>query len=245
MTHKASTLNKASYLDNTDYWTIGYCLTMIAGALNAGAFLAVSTYTSHVTGLLSSLANMLATGQVVLAFRVLCAVACFLLGAIFSSFTIHYFKTHNLKGGYAFTLATEAVLLMVLAVFGQWVQPYPSLVLSGTIIVLCFIMGLQNSFITTASRYEIRTTHMSGIVTDIGIELGKLLYKHSRPQRSDDACLVVPNYRKLHKMLRLLVCFVSGGIVGSLGFIYLQFYAVLPMSMVLFILSARLYRDRT
>ena len=39
-----------------------------------------------------------------------------------------------------------------------------------------FHHGLQNALITKLSRAEIRTTHITGIVTDIGIELGKLLY---------------------------------------------------------------------
>ncbi|MFX4396989.1 YoaK family protein, partial [Acinetobacter baumannii] len=42
--------------------------------------------------------------------------------------------------------------------------------------LLCFIMGLQNAIITKVSQARIRTTHVTGITTDIGIELGKLAY---------------------------------------------------------------------
>ena len=43
-----------------------------------------------------------------------------------------------------------------------------------TVVLLCFSMGLRNAVITKLSRAEIRTTHITGIVTDIGIEIGKL-----------------------------------------------------------------------
>ncbi len=46
----------------------------------------------------------------------------------------------------------------------------------ATVMLLCFIMGLQNAVITKLSHAEIRTTHVTGVVTDIGIELGKLSY---------------------------------------------------------------------
>jgi len=39
-------------------------------------------------------------------------------------------------------------------------------------VLLCFIMGLQNAVITKISHAEIRTTHVTGLVTDVGIELG-------------------------------------------------------------------------
>jgi hypothetical protein len=38
-------------------------------------------------------------------------------------------------------------------------------------------MGLPNAVITKISKGEIRTTHVTGIVTDIGVELGTLLYR--------------------------------------------------------------------
>jgi uncharacterized membrane protein YoaK (UPF0700 family) len=50
--------------------------------------------------------------------------------------------------------------------------------------MLCFIMGLQNATVTKISGARIRTTHVTGIVTNMGIELGKLLYWNRGPARS-------------------------------------------------------------
>ena len=48
-------------------------------------------------------------------------------------------------------------------------------------LVLCYIMGLQNAVITKISNAEIRTTHITGLVTDLGIEIGKMLYLNRLP----------------------------------------------------------------
>jgi hypothetical protein len=45
-----------------------------------------------------------------------------------------------------------------------------------TVLLLSFIMGLQNAVGSKISAGKIRTTHMTGNLTDLGMELGKLLY---------------------------------------------------------------------
>jgi len=42
------------------------------------------------------------------------------------------------------------------------------LFVSATVMLLCFIMGLQNAVISKISRSEIRTTHVTGLVTRRG-----------------------------------------------------------------------------
>ena len=52
---------------------------------------------------------------------------------------------------------------------------YLSLTVPTIALLLCFVMGLQNAIVTKASKAQIRTTHMTGVITDIGIEVGKLI----------------------------------------------------------------------
>ena len=76
-------------------------------------------------------------------------------------------------------------------------------------------MGLQNAVITKISRAEIRTTHVTGLVTDIGIELGKLVYINPREAGRDP---VLANRQKLRIHTVLVSCFFVGGFAGALGF---------------------------
>ena len=52
---------------------------------------------------------------------------------------------------------------------------YGRILLPPTVLLLCFIMGMHNTVMTVLSGGIIRSTHMTGTVTDLGIELGKVL----------------------------------------------------------------------
>ena len=51
---------------------------------------------------------------------------------------------------------------------GAAIAAWSQLFVPVTVVLLCFIMGLQNAVITKLSRADIRTTHITGIITDIG-----------------------------------------------------------------------------
>lgn len=83
---------------------------------------------------------------------------------------------------------------------------------------------------TKLSRAEIRTTHITGIVTDIGIELGKLLYWNRLPDAPD---AVRADRRRLAILSSLVACFFAGGLTGALGFKHLGYISTLPLALLL------------
>ena len=118
------------------------------------------------------MADNLSLGSLPLVLRGMAAVLSFLLGAFVTTLCIRWARAHSLESEYALPLLAEAALLMV---FGLTGRKFIGNRVMGTMMLLCFTMGLQNAIITKISHAEIRTTHVTGIVTDIGIELGKLL----------------------------------------------------------------------
>jgi uncharacterized membrane protein YoaK (UPF0700 family) len=104
-------------------------------------------------------------------------------------------------------------------------------------LLLCFIMGLQNAIITKISQAEIRTTHMTGIITDLGIELGRLLYWNRSPQGNEQH-RVVANRDKLTIHLSILTLFFIGGLAGALAFKRMGFLATLPLAALLLMMAA-------
>ncbi len=109
--------------------------------------------------------------------KALFAILSFLVGAATSAILIHWARRRNSRSEYALPLMIEAALLLVFGLIGGPLTG-KSITdeLSLTLALLCFVMGLQNAMITKVSNAEIRTTHVTGLMTDIGIELGKLLY---------------------------------------------------------------------
>ena len=174
---------------------LGFALAFVAGAANAGAFLAVNVYTSHMTGVVSSMADHIALGQVTLVVSGLGAVLSFLLGAMASALMISFAKRHRLRSSYALPLLLEAVLLLVFGMLGARLETVQGLFVPMTVMLLCFMMGLQNAVISNISGAAVRTTHLTGVITDLGIELGRLLYWNRR--RGPPVERVVADRRKL------------------------------------------------
>ena len=211
---------------------LGMALAFVAGATNAGGFLVVGRYTSHMTGLLSSIADNLVLGRLPLVLGAAAAIAAFVGGAITTAWMVNWGLRRRLRSAFARPLLVEAVLLLLFGVFGSGITVASALFMPLTMLVLCYIMGLQNALITKASKAEIRTTHVTGLMTDIGIEIGKMLYVN----RSALPTRVSANRRKLRLLVVLILSFFVGGLAGALGFKHLGYSATVPLAVLLLVL---------
>jgi uncharacterized membrane protein YoaK (UPF0700 family) len=214
---------------------LGYSLAFIAGAMNAGGFLAVGQYTSHMTGIVSSMADAAALGAEWIALAGFTSVLAFLAGAATTALLINWASRRKLRSRYALSLLLEAALLLLFGLAGAHLKDYREFLAPTTVLLLCFIMGLQNAIITKISGAVIRTTHVTGLSTDIGIELGKLFYVNRcrTPQPA-----VRANRAKLKLHTLLLCSFCSGGVLGALGFKRAGFSAAIPLALWLAVLAS-------
>ena len=213
---------------------LGALLAFVAGATNAGGFLAVGQYTSHMTGVVSSLADNLVLGRGDLVLVALASLGAFLAGAMTTAILVNWGLRRQLRGAYGIPLLLEAVALLAFGIFGGAIHGTSPLLLPLTL-ALCFIMGLQNAVITKISHAEIRTTHVTGLVTDMGIELGKLLYvnpgSHPRPVRA--------NRERLRVHALLVGSFLAGGVAGALGFQHAGFVTAVPLAAAVGLVALR------
>lgn len=215
---------------------LGQVLAFVAGAINAGGYLAVQQYTSHMTGIVSSMADNVALGHHELVLAGLGAVLSFLAGAAASAIMVNYSRLHQMHSEYAFPLLLEAALLVCFGFLGGRLEDVDGLFVSLTVMLLCFIMGLQNAVITKLSKAEIRTTHITGIVTDIGIELGKMAYWDVRHSGAEQP--VRANWDRLGLLASLALLFFVGGVSGAFGFKAIGYLATVPLAMVLVLLAS-------
>ena len=217
-----------------DAW-LGLPMTFVAGATNAGGLLAVGQYTSHMSGIISAAADNAVLGAMDLVLAGGGALIAFVFGAATSAILVNWGRRHYAGREYSLPLALEACLLLAFGLLGFYTHR-SSLALGMEVAVLCFIMGLQNATVTKLSGAKIRTTHMTGIVTDIGIELGKLFYSNRR-RRGTDVPLVLADREKLKLLAYFLFSFFGGGIVGAIGFNYAGFVFAVPLSLLVFALA--------
>jgi uncharacterized membrane protein YoaK (UPF0700 family) len=218
---------------------LGRSLAFVAGAANAGGFLAVGQYTSHMSGIVSSLADNLALGSIDLFASGLASLASFVFGAASSAILINWGRRRGLRSQFALPLVLEATLLLGFGFLGSNLEAHRILFVPATVALLCFVMGLQNAMITKISNAEIRTTHMTGLVTDMGIELGRLVYWNGpRNGPMMHAAFVRCDRQRLALLASLLGSFLSGGLAGAIGFKHVGFIATVPLAALLVGLAA-------
>jgi uncharacterized membrane protein YoaK (UPF0700 family) len=215
---------------------LGALLAFVAGALNAGGYLAVHQYTSHMTGIVAATANDIARGAYGLALAGLGAIVSFLAGAACTAIMVNYSRRQKARAVGAGPLLLEAALLLVFGVLGARLTKIDALFVPLTVMLLCFTMGLQNALITKLSNAEIRTTHVTGIITDIGIEIGKGLYWNDVRLTSERP--VQANPLRLKLLAVLVTAFFIGSTGGALGFEHLGYSACLPLALILAVLAA-------
>ncbi len=225
-------------------------LIFVAGAVNAGGFLAVAQYTSHMSGIVASIADNTVIGNIAAALAALGALLSFLGGAACTAILVNWGRRKALNSVYAIPLLLESFLLLCFGVAGANLTAQMGLFVSMTVMLLCFIMGLQNALITKISKAEIRTTHVTGLITDVGIELGKLFYWNAQPfghslrrAKAEHAVshavdnAVRADRNKIKILCSLILLFFVGGMIGAVGFKYVGFSFTIPLAALVLMLA--------
>jgi uncharacterized membrane protein YoaK (UPF0700 family) len=205
-------------------------LAFVAGALNAGGFQALGFYTSHVTGNTSRAANELALGHWGIAGSVGILVLTFMAGAFTSGMLLSYGRRHRHKGRHAFALAVEAFLICLFGLFGD-PMARESFFAPATAVLLSFVMGMHNAVSSTMSDIEVRTTHMTGNTTDLGLELSQLLYANRG--RSPKMGFIAADRKSLSLHLVVILNFFVGALLGALAFGRYGYACALPLAAIL------------
>lgn len=216
---------------------LGVLLALTAGAVNAGGFLALGIYTSHMSGMASMVGDAAALENWQLMKWTAIFITCFIGGAMLCSIMIQAALASKLQKIYVLPLLLEALGLMIFYLCITKCMHLPKLhssvlEMGSAIAFLCAIMGLQNAMVTKISNAVIRTTHVTGISTDIGIEMGRFIASKCFPARK-----VSFDAEKLGNLVKLLLSFIVGGVLGAVGFIHIGPALWLIISLVLAVVA--------
>lgn len=216
-----------------DRW-LGTLLAFIAGATNAGGFLAVGQYTSHMTGIVSHVADellLLRWKSVAVGFL---GFLFFILGSMFAAWCIHWGLRRRLQSAYSLPFLFQAASMLIFGFFGAIISQAGHLMVPLTVLQLCYLMGLQNAAYGQISINNGRCTHITGTTTDLGIELGKLTYYN----RASSRHRVQANSFKLLSQIYILVAFFIGAVAGAWGFNRVGYITTVPLACILVLLSS-------
>ena len=185
---------------------IASLLSFIAGIVNVAGFFAVQRLTTNVTGHFAFFMDEVFKLNFWQGFVYFLYIFFFFLGSFVSSFLIEIISRKDDHSIYVVPASIECLILFLIGFFGKdLIIKSPNTITFS----LLFAMGLQNSLVTTISSASVRTTHLTGLFTDLGIELSQLFFYKAKEQK----------YRLLSSIkLRLAIIsfFFIGGIVGGI-----------------------------
>ncbi len=212
---------KRSFLHNL---RLAILLCLNAGFINAAGYLAFAVLTTNVTGHAALLAVGIASGNLRSVRMVALWLVVFLAGAFSSSWWISRVGKNRAASYMVPILAIIAILLFV-AVFGQ--NYHHTLAETEYFAgLLLFGMGMQNALVSMISGFVVRTTHLTGMFTDLGIDLSTALLSWGA---------VKPTVkRRILLRVSIIVFFLLGGIGGGLLFSQVGFNAFyVPVGLLL------------
>lgn len=204
---------------------IASLLSFVAGIVNVAGFLAIQRFTTNVTGHFTFFVDEVFKLNFWQGFIYFLYIFFFFLGSFVSGMLTEYVARKNERFIYFAPTIIESIILLFIGLL-----PLHFIVNNPDVIAftLLFAMGLQNSLVTTISNAAVRTTHLTGLFTDLGIELSHLFFRTSRERR-----------KKLLSSVKLRLTIISffflGGIAGGILYSKIHLHSLIITALLLVI----------
>jgi uncharacterized membrane protein YoaK (UPF0700 family) len=204
---------------------IASLLSFVAGIVNVAGFFAVQRLTTNVTGHFAFFVDEVFKLNFWEGFIYFLYIFFFFLGSFVSNLIIEAISLKSERYIYIIPASIECIILFIIGLFGDnLVAKSPDIIAFS----LLFAMGLQNSLVTTISNASVRTTHLTGLFTDLGIELSQLFFYKEKDQKE-----------KLVSSIKLRLTIISfffiGGIIGGVLYSNIALYTLICAAGVLVI----------
>jgi uncharacterized membrane protein YoaK (UPF0700 family) len=201
-------------------------LSFKAGYLNAAGFLATGMFVSHVTGFGTQMGISMTHENFEFGIELLIIPFSYIFGSSVPAWILEKNYSPKLipkfyQIQFLITLCLGVLYFMGMnGMFGDFSTPDDDthdIMLAG---ILCFICGMKNGLTTWATHGKIRTTHLTGLSTDIGLHLPKLF-------RRNNVCRL-PEMRRVNTVRILtFISFSVGSLIAAFIFPNLEFLGLL------------------
>ena len=212
----------------SDNIKLGSLTALAAGMVNVTSVIIFFAFTSNVTGHYAILAQEIAKGNWYQAGVVFLWISLFFIGSFASNmFIIHAKKLNERYLSHVIPVLLEIACLLVV---GVYLDSFYTETLKETeflVGLMLFTMGLQNSLTASISNGTVKTTHLTGLTTDLGILFSMLTKKEFREDK------VVRG--KVRLLLSIMLSYMAGGILAGMVYLHLKYYVFFAVSFVLII----------
>ena len=182
----------------------------VAGVINVAGVIAFLAFTTNITGHVALLARKINEQDVGEIVTVFIWLLMFFMGAFVSHFLVRSFERKSLYVAHAIPILTEMVILLFVAVYGNHFFDGTDTEREVIIGAMLFSMGLQNSLVSTISGGLIKSSHLTGLFTDVGADVAEWIHPHT------DKTEVVK--KRLYVRLTILLFYFLGAVAGGYFF---------------------------
>lgn len=214
-------------------------LSFQGGFVNIGGLITVHVFVSHVTGFSAHFAQAVAKFSLLEALYFSLVPLFFLFGSFFSSLFTEIRKAKGLPPVYIYIMALLTFFYIVVSLmgytnqFGKFGEPFENFRDFMLLSILAFSCGAQNALFTHYSKSIIRTTHLTGLTTDLGIGLAKEFFSNDLLEK------------KVNRLrIQLILSFIFGATAGAFLFPKFEYLGFLLPAIISLIVALRLFYTR-
>ncbi len=207
---------------------LGVLTAFSAGMVNVASLLIFFSFTSNVTGHYAILAAEVAKGNMFQVAVVFGWILTFFFGSFTSNFIVINLNQRHAYIAHATPIILEILCLLSVGIYGEYFYTETLAETETMLFLMLFAMGLQNGLTASISNFTIKTTHLTGITTDLGILFSMLTQKRYRTPEL---------IGKTQLLLSIITSYLAGAILAAFSYFKLEFklFILVCLSLVLVI----------
>lgn len=211
--------NSRSIADNIK---LGFSTSFIAGMVNVASLVLFFSFTSNITGHYAILADEISNVRWFQVIIVFCWILLFFLGSFLSNFLIIQgtFKSKLLT--HSIPLLIEIICFICVGIYGVYFYSETLIETEILVSILLFAMGIQNGLTASISNFSVKSTHLTGLTTDLAIHISMYL----KPDNKQKAFVV----EKIKLLSTIVLGYLIGGIIAGSVIHFFQFYVFFVIS---------------
>lgn len=200
---------------------LGVLTAFSAGMVNIVSLIIFFAFTSNVTGHYAILAEEIAKGNWYQVAVVFTWIFLFYFGNFTSNLIIINFNKKNAYLAHSAPIVLEIICLLGVGIYGSYYYT-EKLQETEVLVAIClYAMGLQNGLTASISNFAVKTTHLTGATTDLGVLSAMFTKKEYRENEQ---------LRGKFKLIFYIACsYLTGGVISGLIYFLIGFkvfYAV-------------------
>lgn len=217
-----------------DNLKLGVLTAISAGMVNVLSLIIFFSFTSNVTGHYAILASEIVKGNYYQIAMVFSWIFLFFFGGFLSNLIVINFSKSNQYVAHSLPIIIETICLVCVGFYGLYFYQETLLETEILLCFLCLAMGLQNGLTASISNFSVKTTHLTGTTTDLGI----LFSMFTKREYRNNVDLVI----RAKLLFAIMVSYLIGAILSGYLYRFIGFNVFFVVSFLLgIIISYDLY----